>query len=129
MNSTIKIVRNEVGGLGSAGGIVDEFVELYKLLNKFISENPLTLIIISPLFKKFVKKFVQILKNNLIKYSTFNKGLLFNDAYTLDSFTKAFRLEDLRMEFSEDYRTFVNALLIVYGYKYDYKNDCWLKQK
>jgi len=129
LNSTIKIVRNEVGGLGSAGGIVDEFVELYKLLNKFISENPLTLIIISPLFKKFVKKFVQILKNNLIKYSTFNKGLLFNDAYTLDSFTKAFRLEDLRMEFSEDYRTFVNALLIVYGYKYDYKNDCWLKQK
>ena len=57
---------------------------------------------------------------NLYDYSVFKEGLLFKREFSLDSFTKAFQLEDLKEDYNyEEYWTFVNSLLIVYGFHYD----------
>ena len=66
--------------------------------------------------------------NNLHYYDSFEQGLKFQKEYTLDSFTKALRLEEIRsMNDEKTYFQMVNAFLIVYGYKYEYEDDKWIK--
>lgn len=46
----------------------------------------------------------------------------------MDSFTKALQLEDIReINTEKTYFKMVNAFLIVYGYKYDFQNEKWVK--
>ena len=75
-----------------------------------------------------LSKAFDIIENNLHYYDSFEQGLKFQKEYTLDSFTKALQLEEIRsMNDETTYFQMVNAFLIVYGYKYEYEDDKWIK--
>lgn len=84
--------------------------------------------LILPTIKIMLSKAFDIIENNLHYYDSFEQGLKFQKEYTLDSFTKALQLEEIRsMNDEKTYFQMVNAFLIVYGYKYDYEDDKWIK--
>ena len=83
---------------------------------------------ILPTIKIMLSKAFDIIENNLHYYDSFEQGLKFQKEYTLDSFTKALQLEEIRsMNDEKTYFQMLNAFLIVYGYKYDYEDDKWIK--
>ena len=85
-------------------------------------------ILILPTIKIMLSKAFDIIENNLHYYDSFEQGLKFQKEYTLDSFTKALQLEEIRsMNDETTYFQMVNAFLIVYGYKYEYEDDKWIK--
>lgn len=85
-------------------------------------------ILILPTIKIMLSKAFDIIENNLHYYDSFEQGLNFQKEYTLDSFTKALQLEEIRsMNDETTYFQMVNAFLIVYGYKYEYEDDKWIK--
>ena len=81
-----------------------------------------------PRIKKLFTKVFDIIQNNLHYYVSFEQGIKFQKEYTLDSFTKALQLEEIRrLNNRMTYFQMVNAFLIGFGYKYDYKNKKWIK--
>ena len=104
-------------------------------MNEFVKENPLAfefltslIVLLYPKVKKGITNILKKLENNLHYYPYFVQGLTFKNEYTLDSFTKSLQLEDIReINTEKTYFKMVNAFLIVYGYKYDYQNDKWVK--
>lgn len=132
LNSVIHIIRFENGGIGSASEFLDICSQIYEEINKFVLENPLMYSVItylgSKLGKAILKKAVEVFEKNLYDYSVFKEGLLFKREFSLDSFTKAFQLEDLKENYNyEEYWAFVNSLLTVYGFHYDVKLEKWCK--
>lgn len=119
-----------LGGIG-AGGALDFLKQFYDAANEIYKQNPLAfdlLILNFPRIKKLFTKVFDIIQNNLKYYDSFEQGIKFQKEYTLDSFTKALQLEEIRrLNNKMTYFQIVNAFLIVYGYKYDYKNKKWIK--
>lgn len=103
----------------------------YDAANEIYKQNPLAfdlLILNFPRIKKLFTKVFDIIQNNLKYYDSFEQGIKFQKQYTLDSFTKALQLEEIRrLNNRMTYFQMVNAFLIVFGYKYDYKNKKWIK--
>lgn len=128
----LEFLVDTLGGIG-AGGILDFLERFYNATNEIYQENSLAfdlLILNLPNIKKLFTKVFDIIQNNLHYYDSFEQGLKFQKEYTLDSFTKALQLEEIRrLNNKMIYFQIVNAFLIVYGYKYDYKNKKWVKSK
>lgn len=119
-----------IGGIGAGGGL-DFLKQFYDAANEVYKQNPLAfdlLIIHIPAIKKLFTKFLKKSENNLHDYDSFEQGIKFQKEYTIDSFTKALQLEEIRrLNNRLTYFQMVNAFLIVFGYKYDYKNKKWIK--
>lgn len=108
----LEFLVDTLGGIG-AGGALDFLKQFYDAANELYQQNSLAF---------------DIIENNLHYYDSFEQGLKFQKEYTLDSFTKALQLEEIRsMNDEKTYFQMVNAFLIVYGYKYDYEDDKWIK--
>lgn len=126
----LEFLVDTLGGIG-AGGALDFLKQFYDAANEIYKQNPLAfdlLILNFPRIKKLFTKVFDIIQNNLKYYDSFEKGIKFQKEYTLDSFTKALQLEEIRrLNNKMTYFQIVNAFLIVYGYKYDYKNKKWIK--
>lgn len=130
----LEILVDNIGGIGAAGPL-DFVYNFYVTVNEFVKENPLAfeifstlLVLLVPKVKKGIYDILNTLENNLHDYNLFMRGLTFKNEYTIDSFTKALQLEDIReVNTEKNYFKMVNAFLIVYGYKYDYQNDKWVK--
>lgn len=130
----LEFLVDNIGGIGAAGPL-DFVYNFYVAVNEFVKENPLAfefltslIVLLYPKVKKGITNILKKLENNLHYYPCFVQGLTFKNEYTMDSFTKALQLEDIReMNTEKTYFKMVNAFLIVYGYKYDYQNDKWVK--
>ena len=126
----LEFLVDTLGGIG-AGGALDFLKQFYDAANEIYKQNPLAfdlLILNLPRIKKLCTKVFDIIQNNLYCYDSFEQGIKFQKEYTLDSFTKALQLEEIRrLNNKMTYFQIVNAFLIVYGYKYDYKNKKWIK--
>lgn len=126
----LEFLVDTLGGIG-AGGALDFLKQFYDAANEIYKQNPLAfdlLILNFPRIKKLFTKVFDIIQNNLKYYDSFEQGIKFQKQYTLDSFTKALQLEEIRrLNNKMTYFQIVNAFLIVYGYKYDYKNKKWIK--
>ena len=126
----LEFLVDTLGGIG-AGGALDFLKQFYNAANEIYKQNPLAfdlLILNLPRIKKLFTKVFDIIQNNLHYYNSFEQGIKFQKEYTLDSFTKALQLEEIRrLNNKMTYFQIVNAFLIVYGYKYDYKNKKWIK--
>lgn len=126
----LEFLVDTLGGIG-AGGALDFLKQFYDAANEIYKQNPLAfdlLILNFPRIKKLFTKVFDIIQNNLHYYDSFEQGIKFQKEYTLDSFTKALQLEEIRrLNNKMTYFQIVNAFLIVYGYKYDYKNKKWIK--
>lgn len=130
----LEFLVDNVGGKGAAGPL-DFVYNFYVTVNEFVKENPLAFEMLSTLLvlvfskvKKGIHDILNTLENNLYNYNLFMQGLTFKNEYTIDSFTKALQLEDIReVNTEKTYFKMVNAFLIVYGYKYDYQNDKWVR--
>ena len=126
----LEFLVDTLGGIG-AGGALDFLKQFYDAANEIYKQNPLAfdlLILNLPRIKKLFTKVFDIIQNNLNCYDSFEQGIKFQKEYTLDSFTKALQLEEIRrLNNKMTYFQIVNAFLIVYGYKYDYKNKKWIK--
>lgn len=126
----LEFLVDTLGGIG-AGGALDFLKQFYDAANEIYKQNPLAfdlLILNLPRIKKLFTKVFDIIQNNLHYYNSFEQGIKFQKEYTLDSFTKALQLEEIRrLNNRMTYFKMVNAFLIVYGYKYDYKNKKWIK--
>lgn len=125
----LEFLVDTLGGIG--GGALDFLKQFYDAANEIYKQNPLAfdlLILNFPRIKKLFTKVFDIIQNNLKYYDSFEQGIKFQKEYTLDSFTKALQLEEIRrLNNKMTYFQIVNAFLIVYGYKYDYKNKKWIK--
>lgn len=130
----LEFLVDNIGGKGAAGPL-DFVYNFYVAVNEFVKENPLAfefltslIVLLYPKVKKGITNILKKLENNLHYYPYFVQGLTFKNEYTLDSFTKSLQLEDIReLNTEKTYFKIVNAFLIVYGYKYDYKNEKWFK--
>lgn len=126
----LEFLVDTLGGIG-VGGALDFLKQFYDAANEIYKQNPLAfdlLILNFPRIKKLFSKVFDIIQNNLKYYDSFEQGIKFQKEYTLDSFTKALQLEEIRrLNNKMTYFQIVNAFLIVYGYKYDYKNKKWIK--
>lgn len=126
----LEFLVDTLGGIG-AGGALDYLKQFYDAANEIYKQNPLAfdlLILNLPKIKELFTKVFDIIQNNLHYYDSFEQGIKFQKEYTLDSFTKALQLEEIRrLNNKMTYFQIVNAFLIVYGYKYDYKNKKWIK--
>lgn len=126
----LEFLVDTLGGIG-AGGALDFLKQFYEAANEIYKQNPLAfdlLILNLPRIKKLFTKVFDIIQNNLHYYDSFEQGIKFQKEYTLDSFTKASQLEEIRrLNNRMTYFQMVNAFLIVFGYKYDYKNKKWIK--
>lgn len=126
----LEFLVDTLGGIG-AGGALDFLKQFYDAANEIYKQNPLAfdlLILNLPRIKKLFTKVFDIIQNNLHYYDSFEQGIKFQKEYTLNSFTKALQLEEIRrLNNRVTYFQMVNAFLIVYGYKYDYKNKKWIK--
>lgn len=124
----LEFLVDTLGGIG-AGGALDFLKQFYDAANEIYKQNPLAfdlLILNFPRIKKLFTKVFDIIQNNLKYYDSFEQGIKFQKEYTLDSFTKALQLEEIRrLNNKMTYFQIVNAFLIVYGYKYD--NKKWIK--
>lgn len=134
LNSIIHIRRFEVGNFGGAESFLDFIQEFYDEINRFVIDNPIIYSAVvyfgTKIGKKIIKELSMIINKNLHNYSIFKEGLLFKEVFTLDGFTKAFRLEDLKESYTyEEYWLFVNALLTVYGYQFDTITEKWIRFK
>lgn len=119
-------------GIGMGACLGPEFIKgFYDVLNEFVKENPLAIevfVLFLPWIKKVFEKTIYIIQDNVHTYGVVEQGIKFQKEYTLDSFTKALQLEKIRCFNNRmTYFQMVNAFLIVYGYKYDYKNNKWIK--
>ena len=119
-------------GIGMGACLGPEFIKgFYDVLNEFVKENPLAIevfVLFFPWIKKVFKKAICIIQDNLHSYGVVEQGIKFQKEYTLDSFTKALQLEEIRrLNNKMTYFQMVNAFLIVFGYKYDYKHKKWIK--
>lgn len=119
-------------GMGMGACLGPGFIKgFYDALNEFVKENPLAFEVFVLSLPWMNKAFIKILgwvQNNLPLYGTVEQGIKFQKEYTLDSFTKALQLEEIRrINNKMTYFQMVNAFLIVFGYKYDYKNKKWIK--
>lgn len=125
----LEFLVDTLGGIG--GGALDFLKQFYDAANEIYKQNPLAfdlLILNFPRIKKLFTKVFDIIQNNLKYYDSFEQGIKFQKEYTLDSFTKALQLEEIRrLNNKMTYFQIVNAFLIVFGYKYDYKNKKWIK--
>lgn len=125
----LEFLVDTLGGIG--GGALDFLKQFYDAANEIYKQNPLAfdlLILNFPRIKKLFTKVFDIIQNNLKYYDSFEQGIKFQKEYTLDSFTKALQLEEIRrLNNKMTYFQMVNAFLIVFGYKYDYKNKKWIK--
>lgn len=124
----LEFLVDTLGGIG-AGGALDFLKQFYDAANELYQQNSLAFdCLILPTIKIMLSKAFDIIENNLHYYDSFEQGLKFQKEYTLDSFTKALQLEEIRsMNDEKIYFQMVNAFLIVYGYKYDYEDDKWIK--
>lgn len=126
----LEFLVDTLGNIG-AGGALDFLKQFYDTANEIYKQNPLAfdlLILNLPRIKKLFTKVFDIIQNNLHYYASFEQGIKFQKEYTLDSFTKALQLEKIRrLNNRMTYFQMVNAFLSVYGYKYDYKNNKWVK--
>lgn len=124
----LEFLVDTLGGIG-AGGALDFLKQFYDAVNELYQQNSLAFdCLILPTIKIMLSKAFDIIENNLHYYDSFEQGLKFQKEYTLDSFTKALQLEEIRsMNDEKTYFQMVNAFLIVYGYKYDYEDDKWIK--
>lgn len=126
----LEFLVDTLGGIG-AGGALDFLKQFYDAANEIYKQNPLAfdlLILNLPRIKKLFTKVFDIIQNNLKYYDSFEQGIKFQKQYTLDSFTKALQLEEIRrLNNRMTYFQMVNAFHIVFGYKYDYKNKKWIK--
>lgn len=124
----LEFLVDTLGGIG-AGGALDFLKQFYDAANELYQQNSLAFdCLILPTIKIMLSKAFDIIENNLHYYDSFEQGLKFQKEYTLDSFTKALQLEEIRSTNDEKtYFQMVNAFLIVYGYKYDYEDDKWIK--
>ena len=126
----LEFLVDTLGGIG-AGGALDFLKQFYDAANEIYKQNPLAfdlLILNFPRIKKLFTKVFDIIQNNLKYYDSFEQGIKFQKEYTLDSFTKALQLEEIRrLNNKMTYFQIVNAFLIVFGYKYDYKHKKWIK--
>lgn len=124
----LEFLVDTLGGIG-AGGALDFLKQFYDATNELYQQNSLAFdCLILPTIKIMLSKAFDIIENNLHYYDSFEQGLKFQKEYTLDSFTKALQLEEIRsMNDEKTYFQMVNAFLIVYGYKYDYEDDKWIK--
>ena len=124
----LEFLVDTLGGIG-AGGALDFLKQFYDAANELYQQNSLAFdCLILPTIKIMLSKAFDIIENNLHYYDSFEQGLKFQKEYTLDSFTKALQLEEIRsMNDEKTYFQMVNAFLIVYGYKYNYKDDKWIK--
>lgn len=124
----LEFLVDTLGGIG-AGGALDFLKQFYDAANELYQQNSLAFdCLILPTIKIMLSKAFDIIENNLHYYDSFEQGLKFQKEYTLDSFTKALQLEEIRsMNDEKTYFQMVNAFLIVFGYKYDYKNKKWIK--
>lgn len=125
----LEFLVDTLGGIG--GGALDFLKQFYDAANEIYKQNPLAfdlLILNFPRIKKLFTKVFDIIQSNLKYYDSFEQGIKFQKEYTLDSFTKALQLEEIRrLNNKMTYFQMVNAFLIVFGYKYDYKNKKWIK--
>ena len=124
----LEFLVDTLGGIG-VGGALDFLKQFYDAANELYQQNSLAFdILILPTIKIMLSKAFDIIENNLHYYDSFEQGLKFQKEYTLDSFTKALQLEEIRsMNDETTYFQMVNAFLIVYGYKYEYEDDKWIK--
>ena len=124
----LEFLVDTLGGIG-AGGALDFLKQFYDAANELYQQNSLAFdILILPTIKIMLSKAFDIIENNLHYYDSFEQGLKFQKEYTFDSFTKALQLEEIRsMNDETTYFQMVNAFLIVYGYKYEYEDDKWIK--
>ena len=124
----LEFLVDTLGGIG-AGGALDFLKQFYDAANELYQQNSLAFdCLILPTIKIMLSKAFDIIENNLHYYDSFEQGLKFQKEYTLDSFTKALQLEEIRsMNDEKTYFQMVNAFLIVYGYKYEYEDDKWIK--
>ena len=124
----LEFLVDTLGGIG-AGGALDFLKQFYDAANELYQQNSLAFdCLVLPTIKIMLSKAFDIIENNLHYYDSFEQGLKFQKEYTLDSFTKALQLEEIRsMNDEKTYFQMVNAFLIVYGYKYDYEDDKWIK--
>ena len=124
----LEFLVDTLGGIG-AGGALDFLKQFYDAANELYQQNSLAFdCLILPTIKIMLSKAFDIIENNLHYYDSFEQGLKFQKEYTLDSFTKALQLEEIRsMNDETTYFQMVNAFLIVYGYKYEYEDDKWIK--
>lgn len=124
----LEFLVDTLGGIG-AGGALDFLKQFYDAANELYQQNSLAFdCLILPTIKIMLSKAFDIIENNLHYYDSFEQGLKFQKEYTLDSFTKALQLEEIRsMNDEKTYFQMVDAFLIVYGYKYDYEDDKWIK--
>ena len=124
----LEFLVDTLGGIG-AGGALDFLKQFYDAANELYQQNSLAFdILILPTIKIMLSKAFDIIQINLKYYDSFEQGIKFQKEYTLDSFTKALQLEEIRrLNNKMTYFQIVNFFLIVYGYKYDYKNKKWIK--
>lgn len=124
----LEFLVDTLGGIGACGAL-DFLKQFYDAANELYQQNSLAFdILILPTIKIMLSKAFDIIENNLHYYDSFEQGLKFQKEYTLDSFTKALQLEEIRsMNDETTYFQMVNAFLIVYGYKYEYEDDKWIK--
>lgn len=126
----LEFLVDTLGGIG-AGGALDFLKQFYDAANEIYKQNPLAfdlLILNLPRIKKLFTRVFDIIQNNLHYYDSFEQGIKFQKEYTLDSFTKALQLEEIRrLNNRMTYFQMVNAFLIVLGYKFDYRNKKWIK--
>lgn len=124
----LEFLVDTLGGIGACGAL-DFLKQFYDAANELYQQNSLAFdILILPTIKIMLSNAFDIIENNLHYYDSFEQGLKFQKEYTLDSFTKALQLEEIRsMNDETTYFQMVNAFLIVYGYKYEYEDDKWIK--
>ena len=94
----LEFLVDTLGGIG-AGGALDFLKQFYEAANEIYKQNPLAfdlLILNLPRIKKLFTKVFDIIQNNLHYYDSFEQGIKFQKEYTLDSFTKALQLEEIR---------------------------------
>lgn len=103
----LEFLVDTLGGIG-AGGALDFLKQFYDAANELYQQNSLAFdCLILPTIKIMLSKAFDIIENNLHYYDSFEQGLKFQKEYTLDSFTKALQLEEIRS--MNDEKTYFNG--------------------
>ena len=84
-------------------------------------------------FKKRIKKAItdasRIIDKNIPAFQTFKKSVVFKKSFDVDSFTKAYRLENIRDNLEEfEYIYLIDCFLSRFGFKFDPEKKEWTRK-
>ena len=150
-NHHFQINLDPNGGIGSVQDIFETYQMLSQMANEWVSEHHIEIWVASVLgkyiyskneeaidekinaakkkIKKVINKLSKTINKNIPRFQTFKNSATFQKSFNVDTFTKAYRLENIRNNLEEiEYIYIIDCILSRFGFKFDPKKKEWTRK-